>query len=416
MTSPPRAVPLTLGDHYVLSLARAAAADSRMHMAVAAHLPGGPPAPPDLHERIAATAGRAPVLRYRLTGAGRHAAWAPDPGFDPARHVTHHHLRPGQDVAQAALDLIADRPLPRDRPLWDLLVLHGHTPGEHVLVHRVHHAFQDALGLLSGIRALTGDERLPHPAPEPPARDAPAIRGTLADLARLAAPLPRWHPSKPPGGQGPRLLAVPLDAGALRAVVQRTGATVTQVMLALLAGALRSWRPQVWRSRPGITVNLPVSVRGPRNHAALGNHVGVFPVTLPCGEPAPYARLRAIADQTTLALISRQRRRIRALYRLPAAVSRTAFGAAMPLVARGAPCRLDVGTIRITGEFPAARELFLCPPLAPGVSAMITLLYGRGAASVCGVFDASVDGPHEVLALVAHALAELHADVGKGHR
>lgn len=413
------AVPLSLGDHYLRCLAACAKNDSRMHMAVGAHMPGPPPPPEDVRRLITDRLRQAPVLRYRLTGRGRHACWAPDPAFDPAQHVEYHRLEPGQSVYQAITDVMADRPLPRDRPLWRLWVLHGHTAGEHVLLYTVHHAFQDVLATLSVLRALTGDETLPHPVAAPAPRStvstASALRRTLADLVRLAAPAPRWHPTQAASGPNPRLVVAPLDIEALRDIARHTDATIPQITLAVLAGALRAWHPEPWQTSPRkpreVTVNLAISWRGRRNHAALGNHVGVFPVTLPCTEPSPYERLRRIVEQTTLTKIVSQRRTARALYDIPAAAALPVLRTLLPMGTRGSANRLDAGAIQATQMFPGARELFVCPPLAPGVAAMFVMLHTDDTASISGIFDTHVARPEQVLHLVRQALTELRADV-----
>ncbi|MET7331610.1 wax ester/triacylglycerol synthase domain-containing protein [Nonomuraea sp. NPDC005650] len=386
-------------------------------MALGAHLPGPPPAPEDLHRLIADKVRQAPVLRYRLTGSGRRACWAPDPRFDPARHVEHHRLRSGQDLHQAVADVLGGRPLSRERPLWRLAVLHGHAAGEHVLLYYVHHAFQDALGLLSVVRALSGDETLPLPAPAPRAEISMAstIRRALPDLLRMAGAPPRWHPTRTASGTNRRLLVVPLDMQALHDIARRTDATITQIGLALVAGALRAWRPELRRSsvrrRGAIAINLAVSLRGRRDHAALGNRVCFLPITLPCAEPSPRERLRLIAEQSTLAKIVHQRRTAHGLYEIPAAVARPMFRIVLPLATRGQPNRLDVGVIQASRVFPGALGLFVCPPLAPGVAGMLTVLHSGDTASISGVFDTHVARPEQLLDLVRAAVEELRADV-----
>ncbi|MGR6921016.1 wax ester/triacylglycerol synthase domain-containing protein [[Actinomadura] parvosata] len=392
-------------------------------------MPGAPPPPETLCGLVADRARQAaPTLRYRLTGTGRRARWSLDPSFDPARHIEYHRLEPGSSVHQVAADLVTARPLPRDRPLWTLMVLHGHAPDEHVLLYRVHHAFQDALGLLSTAWALLGGQAPPPPAPvrAPGCARVPAprlersatsaIREALPGLRRLvtAAP-PPWHPAQVPGDGGPRLFVVPLDARVLRDVAGRTGTTVAQVSLALVAGALRAWRAELEtpaaEGGTDLTVGLPVGLLGRRDHPAVGNHVGLLPVTLPCSEPSPRERLRRVAAQMTLPKIARQRRTARGLYALPTALTRPVLRAVLPMALRGPADRLDVGAIHATRVFPGARAVFLCPPLAPRAAAMLTVLHDRDTASVSGIFDTHVARPEQVLDAVRQALGELHADV-----
>ncbi|MEU7895581.1 wax ester/triacylglycerol synthase domain-containing protein [Nonomuraea sp. NPDC049152] len=412
-------MPLTFGDHYQLCLGAGMADDSRLHVGGGARMAGPPPAPEELHELIAVKVTRAPVLTYRLTGAGRRARWAPDPAFDPVHHVEYHRVPRGLSPHQAAVEAMASRPLSRERPLWSLMVLHGYADDEHLLCYRAHHAFQDGVAGLSAIRALTGDETLPPPAPDPGAASGlpkgAAARGLLADLVQLTGTPPRWHVSCATSTPGRRLHVVDLDIAPFHDIARDTGASIAQIGIALVAGALRAWSPRAWppsHRRPRkMVVALPVSLRGRRHHSALGNHVAFLPVALPCAEPSPVGRLRRVVEQTTVDRIIRLRRAAREMYRIPAGPARTVLQLALPFFLRGPGRRLDVSVVRRTQEFPSGRDMFTLPPLAPGSAGMIAILHGDSAVSFSGVFDTSVSHSERLVALLRQALAELEADV-----
>ncbi|MGH9235044.1 MAG: wax ester/triacylglycerol synthase domain-containing protein, partial [Acidimicrobiales bacterium] len=105
----------------------------------------------DIRERTAARLDALPRLRRRLAvvpyDLGR-PAWIDDPDFDIANHVRELRLPPPGDEAalrRVAEDLHSEL-LPRDRPLWDLVLVTG-LDGDRVgLVERIHHALVDGVG------------------------------------------------------------------------------------------------------------------------------------------------------------------------------------------------------------------------------------------------------------------------------
>ncbi|WP_345565955.1 wax ester/triacylglycerol synthase domain-containing protein [Nonomuraea rosea] len=410
-----------------------------MHVGLALRMPGSPPPPAELRELVAKkVATQAPVLACRLVGKGRRARWEPDPAFDPAYHVEYHRVPRGSDVRQAAVEAMRVRGLPRERPLWSLMVLHGHADDEHLLCYRAHHAFQDGIGVISAFRALLGDHELPSPETTPAwsgstnrgTGGGAGVGGALADLLRLAGPPPRWF-SPATGGPGRHLHVVGLDIEPFHDIARATGASVAQIGVSLIAGALRSWgsgrsgQPQpgpaaarsVAGGGPGggvaggrdVVVALPVALLGLGRHTGLGNHAGLIPVTLPCGEPGAIARLQRVAAQTTLRRLGDARRKARALYRVPARLTVPLLRMLSPLASLGEARQLNVSAIHLARFGHGAREMFVLPPLAPGVAGMIVVLHAGEAVSFSGIFDARVSRPDELMGLLRPALTELHA-------
>jgi diacylglycerol O-acyltransferase / wax synthase len=81
------------------------------------------------------------------------------------------------------------------------------------------------------------------------------------------------------------------------------GCTVNDVVLSVVAGALRSWllsRGEPVTSSSTIRAMVPMSVRGPADvpssttTGSLGNRVSSFLVDLPVGEPSPVVRLHQV--------------------------------------------------------------------------------------------------------------------------
>jgi WS/DGAT/MGAT family acyltransferase len=76
------------------------------------------------------------------------------------------------------------------------------------------------------------------------------------------------------------------------------GGTVNDVVLATVAGALRTWlltRGEPVRPSTSVRALVPVSVRRPEEAGALGNRVSSYVVDLPVGEPSPVVRLQRVS-------------------------------------------------------------------------------------------------------------------------
>src|SRR5262249_28413433 len=78
------------------------------------------------------------------------ATWTDDPAFHLRRHL---YVASEQTPLKQLTDDFLSRPLPKDRPLWSLLVVPRTAPGKAALIGKVHHAMVDGvaaveLGLL----------------------------------------------------------------------------------------------------------------------------------------------------------------------------------------------------------------------------------------------------------------------------
>src|SRR5206468_37219 len=103
----------------------------------------------------AAALPRMPRFTQRLstpTPRWRRARWLPVDDVDLAWHVPLVDLREqdGRPGGQAALERlvgdIAAVPLPRDRPLWRLYLVHGVEAHRAAVVYVVHHVVADGVG------------------------------------------------------------------------------------------------------------------------------------------------------------------------------------------------------------------------------------------------------------------------------
>lgn len=269
--------------------------------------------------------GAVPRLRQRLVrtppGAGR-PVWVDDADFDATRHITSVVCpAPGDEAAllTVAADVVSTR-LPPDRPLWRMAVVTGLDDGRVALAIAFHHVLADGIGGLAVLAALVDgmtfdpDPAFPHPAPTTGAlvRDAAAtrlaaLRDLPAGLGRVRAAFVALRPSagaRPtasslnrPTGARRRFAVARADLAAVRRAAHGHGATVNDVVLAAVTGALHTTLAGRGESVDRFVVSVPVSARREATTTDLGNRVGVIPVELP-GTGHGVDRLESIARVT----------------------------------------------------------------------------------------------------------------------
>ncbi|MFE2141616.1 wax ester/triacylglycerol synthase family O-acyltransferase [Streptomyces sp. NPDC059456] len=282
-----------------------------------AHGPGpGTDAAVRAAELLTARCTTVPGLRRRIhdvllpIGA---AAWSSDADFDPARHV----FLVRTDDPEAAAGPLMARPLDRARPPWEAHVLAGPDPRSFAVLFKFHHALADGLGALA-LAAMLFDEgppvrgpARPAPAPQPAGsalRDLPGILAARvqdvgqaleigASVARAGLPLgvPAALTAAGPARTGTRAVAgLALDLDDVNRIRKVAGGTVNDVLIALVAGALRRWlvgRGDPEPEGPGPRALIPVSRRRPGGTAKYGNRLSGYLLRLPLDEPDPLLRL-----------------------------------------------------------------------------------------------------------------------------
>ena len=266
-----------------------------------------------LRDQVGERLGAFPRLSQRVEearlGLGR-PAWVESPEVDLAWHVTSpDHADPlsDEELRRAIGELLSER-LDHRRPLWrfDALPLSG---GRVALVGRIHHAMADGVSAIRLIAGLLWDED-DQPSPASPARPAQAP-ATEAREARVLVGLPaalrrelrRGRDTKLDQHIGPARevawTSFPLERlkriehGAAERV------TVNDVVLAVVAGGLRRWLPQVGGIADDLRVQCPVCLHAQEEDAGqLGNRDSFMNLDLPISEPDPAARLRMINTET----------------------------------------------------------------------------------------------------------------------
>ena len=86
-----------------------------------------------------------------------HPAWEPDPNFDVTRHIEEVVLPAGSDesaVRQAIADFSAPM-LPRDRPLWKMVLIQGLPGGKSGVTSLIHHCMVDGVSGIELLQVIT---------------------------------------------------------------------------------------------------------------------------------------------------------------------------------------------------------------------------------------------------------------------
>jgi hypothetical protein len=267
-----------------------------------------------LREQVGKRMAAFPRLGQRVEeprfGLGR-PAWVDAPEVDLAWHVAEPHQADplsDEELRRAVGDLLSER-LDHTRPLWRLDALP--LTGERVaLVGRIHHAMADGLSAIRLIAGLLWEED-DQPSPASPARPAPTP-ATEAREARVVVGLPAALRRELRPGRDTKLdqhigparevawTSFPLERlkriehGAAERV------TVNDVVLAVVAGGLRRWLPQVGGIADDLRVQCPVCLHAQEEDAGqLGNRDSFMNLDLPISEPDPAARLRMINTETS---------------------------------------------------------------------------------------------------------------------
>ncbi len=295
------------------------------------------------HERaralLAARVHLVPPFRRRLveTPFGLTVpAWIDDPDFDLDYHVRRAALpSPGgpRELAAFAAD-VASRPLDRSRPLWEAHIVEGLEHGHVALVTKIHHSLIDGVAGVSILAALfdmTADADIEPLQPPPewtPARAPSELEMLGSAFVRLARRqvknvrtvvtfVPRFVRAVARTRDQDLDVALPLTAPRLsmnrtitahrvlafssvslddvKAVKNKLGVTVNDVVLAVMAGALRSYleRRAELPDRP-LVAAIPASVRASGDEQ-FGNKVSSMFAALPVDEADAVERVRSVA-------------------------------------------------------------------------------------------------------------------------
>jgi WS/DGAT/MGAT family acyltransferase len=209
-----------------------------------------------------------------------------------------------------------ERPLARRRPPWEAHVLPGEDGVSFAVLFKFHHALADGLRALTLAAGVLDPMDMPTPRPrpaEPPGgllpdvRKLPGlVRGALSDVGRaldIGASVARSsldvHSTpalacEPSGTR--RTAGVVVDLDDVHKVRKSAGGTVNDVLIAVVAGALRRWLDERGDSSEGVAPRalIPVSKRRPRTAHPQGNRLSGYLIRLPVDDPDPLGRLDTV--------------------------------------------------------------------------------------------------------------------------
>lgn len=257
-------------------------------------------------------------VRWRPVGRPQ---WVDDGAFCLDDHLHFHELeRPqNREALEAAVSRLTSRQFDLSRPLWELHVLDGYEGTRSVLVARLHHAMGDGLSLMSLVLAMADGApelaRAADGAREPRRERAPFehalrrawrrrrewvhnARASAQSLARLVF-LSFDSPTELRGAVSGRRLCAwsgPIPLRRVKEVGRSMGATVNDVMLTVLAGALRRYLEARGQDANALTLRavVPVNLRPadqPVDWDRLGNYFGLVYLDLPVQRADPHRRL-----------------------------------------------------------------------------------------------------------------------------
>jgi diacylglycerol O-acyltransferase len=338
---------LTPDDTRILRLESEVIAGHTLKLAIAEEGAGGKALSIErLRARVESRLERLPRARQRLASTPLRIAtpaWVDDEAFDIRNHVriASEPVTNRPALMRFAGKVMAER-LDHDRPLWCVDVAGPLEHGEMALVIRLHHCMADGVTALRMLSTLLwdGDDAEPgtsaawhaKPAPGPlrllasgAATQARGLGGALAGAGRAVASPARWRSTgrelaELPGTLRRELWPLGADTAFARRIggdrevaftaCQLTelkriehsageGVTVNDVVLAVVAGAIRRWLGTQHESPQEMRVQVPVSMHH-RNEdpEELGNRDSFLFCDLPVSEPDPRQRLVAISAET----------------------------------------------------------------------------------------------------------------------
>ncbi|MCO6452540.1 MAG: wax ester/triacylglycerol synthase family O-acyltransferase [Caldilineales bacterium] len=269
--------------------------------------------------------------------------WETDPTFDLDAHLHRVALpAPGDDaVLIEMVNYLASTPLDFSKPLWEFHLIENYGDGC-VLFCRLHHAIADGIALMYVMLSLCDEEpdapwqgvggrsrrrrgavrRMFSPAfdavntsrmvagavvgegvdwffhPDHIKMRARQATDFLASLARLTflPPDPKTSFKGRLGVTKHVAWSQPLPLEDIKLIKNALGATVNDVLMTIVSGALGRYLWERGEDVTGIDIRamVPVNLRPPEKAYRLGNHFGLVVLALPMGIPGPLERLLVV--------------------------------------------------------------------------------------------------------------------------
>jgi diacylglycerol O-acyltransferase len=320
-------------------------ASSHMHVGGIMIFEGPPPSYDDLLEHVRSRLHLVPRFRQKLAfppaQTGR-PFWVDDPTFNLEYHVRHSALpSPGsEDQLRKMAARVFSQQLDRTKPLWELWLVQGLTRKRFALLTKTHHALVDGVSGVDIATVLFDLEPVPEPSepdhewvPSPEPSSATLAAKGIEGLAKAPLGLARritsavehpeataaqvsealegvgeigWGFANPAPkvplnveiGSHRRFWWVRGDLGQYKKIKDTFGGTINDVVLAVVAGALRTWLRSRGIRTEGLELRaqVPVSIRAPDERGQLGNRLAVMRAPIPVYIEDPVRRLHTVSQ------------------------------------------------------------------------------------------------------------------------
>lgn len=363
--------------------------------------------------------------------------WVDDEHFHLDYHVRHIALpHPGStDQLKDLAGRLMSQQLDRSKPLWELYIVEGLDDGGFALIAKIHHCMIDGVSgidLMAVLLDFSPDFEItdskawaPRPAPngtELAVREVSrTISSVVAGVLRLPGEIGGWTASwsdraKAAGASLSSGWLTPTDKTSLNGPIGGSrsfdwlqlpladikkiknvhGVTVNDVMLAIVAGAVREYFIQVG----GVTqeelaetefrIMAPVSVRSKDESGTLGNKVAMWLMELPVGEVDPAKRVQDVNRETKNLKETDHALGASTLVEVSTGAPATVVSLAARLAGRARPFNMTVTNVP-GPQFPlymAGSEMRATYPLVP-----LWQSHGAGIAmfSVSGMIDIGIN-------------------------
>jgi WS/DGAT/MGAT family acyltransferase len=319
---------------------------SHMHVGSVLVFEGPAPDYDDVLEGIESRLHMVPRYRQKLAfppfQTGR-PVWVDDPSFNLEYHIRHTALPSPGEMGQLR-DLagrIYSQRLDRSKPLWETWLVQGLSDGRFALITKTHHSMIDGISGVDLASVLFDVTPVPRevepepwtPSPEPttaelvgdgvkdfvkaplgaagralgavqrPGRAVREVREAAEGLGEVAwanlNPAPQT-PLNVPIGPHRRIRWVGAPLQDFKRVKNELGGTVNDVVLAVVAGALRRWLHSRGVRTEGLELRalVPVSIRA-EDDDSLGNRIAAMRGPLPVYVDDPVERLRIVSEAMT---------------------------------------------------------------------------------------------------------------------
>lgn len=250
--------------------------------------------------------------------------WDEDPDFDIRRHVIPARIAAPADRREfnRYLDALASSAMSTERPMWEVHVVEQLGKGSAIIV-KLHHSIADGIALMQVLLSVCDEGSASVPSGVSPGAAVAVGRlvrqglGTVTSprrlvgfagdavsfglaTARLALLRPDPDTSLKDDLSGAKRTAWsdPLRLDHLKGTARAFGATVNDVLLASMSGALRSHfldrGEEIGRD---VRAMVPFNLRALEVGPALGNRFGLVLPALPVGEPDPVERLGKVSER-----------------------------------------------------------------------------------------------------------------------